>query len=93
MRRFGIALGARAYGKYCALCHGAEGHGYAADNAPSLVSSTFLESATDEFLVAGIRDGRPGTPMAAYGKAHGGPLADETITMRVRVSSSVTAPQ
>jgi cytochrome c oxidase cbb3-type subunit III len=60
---------------YCALCHGAEGKGYAADNAPSMVNPTFLASADDDFLKNGIELGRPGTAMAPYGKAQGGPLA------------------
>lgn len=71
--------GAELYGKYCALCHGPEAKGYAADNAPSLVSQTFLESATDAFIANGIRMGRPGTAMAAYGKARGGPLDEVDI--------------
>ncbi|MGH9888038.1 MAG: c-type cytochrome, partial [bacterium] len=60
----------------CAPCHGAEGKGYVADRAPSLVNPTFLESASDEFLRRAIAAGRPGTSMAAYSKAMGGPLDD-----------------
>ncbi len=71
--------GAELYAKYCALCHGAEGKGYAADNAPSLVSPSFLESATDAFIANGIRTGRSGTAMAAYGKSLGGPLNEVEI--------------
>jgi cytochrome c oxidase cbb3-type subunit 3/ubiquinol-cytochrome c reductase cytochrome c subunit len=71
--------GAFAFGAYCALCHGADATGYAADHAPSLVSRTFLESASDEFIARGIRDGRPGTAMASYSKQRGGPLDDEDI--------------
>ncbi|MBK8253789.1 MAG: c-type cytochrome [Polyangiaceae bacterium] len=71
--------GLSAYFKYCALCHGQDANGYAADNAPSLVSQTFLESASNEFLWRGIKEGRPGTAMAAYGKMHGGPLDDEEV--------------
>lgn len=74
-----FAAGAAAWAKYCALCHGPEGHGYAADHAPSLVSQTFLESASDDFIARGIREGRPGTAMAAYGKARGGPLDDDEV--------------
>jgi mono/diheme cytochrome c family protein/rhodanese-related sulfurtransferase len=76
-RRF--AAGAEAFSRYCALCHGADATGYAADHAPSLVSSTFLESASDALIARGIREGRPGTAMAAYGKSRGGPLDDEEI--------------
>jgi len=66
--------GPRLYVALCAPCHGADGKGYAADHAPSLVNPTFLESASDDFLRRSIASGRPGTSMAAYGKAHGGPL-------------------
>ncbi len=74
---------AATYLRTCAPCHGADGHGYAADHAPSLVTSTFLESASDEFLKRSIVYGRPGTAMAAYGKAMGGPLDDASITKLV----------
>jgi len=67
------------YVALCAPCHGADAHGYAADHAPSLVSSTFLESASDDFLRRSIQLGRPGTSMAAYGKQRGGPLDDAGI--------------
>ncbi len=71
--------GAATYAKYCALCHGADAKGYAADHAPSLVSSTFLSSATDEFLVGSIQRGRPGTAMAGYDSARGGPLSEAQV--------------
>lgn len=76
--------GAALYAKYCALCHGKEGKGYAADNAPSLVSQTFLESATDHYIARGIRVGRPGTAMAGYAKRIGGPLDEKEIQAIVR---------
>jgi cytochrome c oxidase cbb3-type subunit III len=63
----------------CAPCHGKDLKGYAADNAPSLITSTFLESATDDFLTRSIVTGRPGTSMAAYGKNLGGPLDDAAV--------------
>jgi cytochrome c oxidase cbb3-type subunit 3 len=74
-----FAAGASAWTRYCALCHGKDANGYAADHAPSLVSPTFLESASDEFIARGIREGRPGTAMAAYGKVRGGPLDEDEI--------------
>jgi cytochrome c oxidase cbb3-type subunit 3/ubiquinol-cytochrome c reductase cytochrome c subunit len=73
------AAGKELYDRYCKLCHAADGSGYAADNAPSLVSQTFLESATDAFIAHGIRVGRPNTAMGAYGKVRGGPLDDAAI--------------
>lgn len=66
--------GATLFQKYCALCHGANAEGYAADNAPSLVSSTFVATASDDFLRAGIERGRPGTAMGGFGRVVGGPL-------------------
>ncbi len=81
--------GQAAYGRYCALCHGAQGQGYAADNAPALANQAFLRAATDEFLTAAIADGRPGTPMSAWHRKHGGPLDDRTIAQLVRYLRSL----
>jgi cytochrome c oxidase cbb3-type subunit 3/ubiquinol-cytochrome c reductase cytochrome c subunit len=53
-----------------------------ADHAPSLVTPTYLESASDDFLKAAIATGRPGTSMGAYGKIYGGPL-DEAALVRM----------
>ncbi len=69
----------KTYAALCAICHGVDARGYAADQAPSLVTSTFLESATDDFLFRSIAGGRPGTSMAAYSKALHGPLEDPEI--------------
>src|SRR3954471_6514949 len=74
-----LAEGAHLYEQYCQLCHAKDATGYAADNAPSLVSKTFLESASNELIAAGIRMGRPGTAMAGYGKERGGPLDERQI--------------
>lgn len=74
-----VVHGGELYAKYCALCHGANGEGYLADNAPSLVTDTFLASASDGFLYGSIERGRPGTAMAAYGQRLGGPLAEHEM--------------
>lgn len=94
-----VAAGAALYGKYCALCHGPEAKGYAADNAPSLVSRTFLESADDAFLARSIELGRPGTAMAAYGRDLNGPLTERDIKALVAwirdqgdVKAAIAAP-
>lgn len=79
-----VSRGAALYAQYCRLCHAADATGYAADNAPSLVSRTFLESASDAFIAHGIRMGRPNTAMAAYGASRGGPLAEPDIAELVR---------
>ncbi|HYH95627.1 c-type cytochrome [Hyalangium sp.] len=72
--------GAAMYARYCALCHAADGSGYAADNANSLRAESFLATASDEFLRWGIAYGRPGTPMAAFSREQGGPLGPAEIT-------------
>jgi cytochrome c oxidase cbb3-type subunit 3 len=87
-----LVEGARAYEHYCQLCHAKDATGYAADNAPSLISKTFLESATDDLIAAGIRMGRPGTAMAAYGKVRGGPLEEREISALVQFLRSKGPP-
>lgn len=63
------------YLKYCALCHGQDREGYAADNAPSLRSKSLLgTSFNNNFLRYTIQYGRNETAMAGYYKAAGGPL-------------------
>jgi cytochrome c oxidase cbb3-type subunit 3 len=74
-----LTKGQQVYAKFCATCHGVDGNGYVADNAPSLRTATFLASATEGFLRAAITRGRPGTAMAAYGRALGGPLPTEDV--------------
>ena len=49
----------------CASCHGAKGEGKVG-MAPSLVSTSFLEAASDEMLVDTISRGRVGTTMIAW---------------------------
>lgn len=71
--------GAQLYARYCALCHGAEGEGYAADNATRLRGQGLLRTASDDFFAVAIGRGRPGTAMAAYSSELGGPLAEAEI--------------
>src|SRR5262245_56356311 len=66
--------GRNHYAYLCATCHGVDGNGYVADNAPSLRNPAFLASVTDDFLRAAILRGRPGTAMGAYAQTSGGPL-------------------
>lgn len=72
-----LVRGAELYTTHCALCHGADGEGYAADNAPAIAFPDYLRIATDAFLETAIYDGRPGTPMSAWGESHGGPFTRE----------------
>ena len=51
--------------------------------SPQLNNPTFLASASDEFLVQSIANGRPGTKMSAFGATNGGPLSDAQILLIV----------
>ncbi len=85
--------GPSLYAHYCALCHGDDRQGYAADHANSLVHPGFLSIYGDDFLRAAIADGRPGTAMGAYSMAQDGPLSRQDIDVLVRwLRSAQTAP-
>lgn len=71
--------GAQLYQRMCAVCHGAEGEGYRADQATALAQPDFQASATDQQIAAAIAAGRKGTTMSAWSKAAGGPLTDGDI--------------
>jgi cytochrome c oxidase cbb3-type subunit III len=86
--------GAALYRKYCATCHGDRAQGYIADHAPSLATSTFQATASDEFLRAAIERGRPGTAMAGYAREVGGPLdADEVNDVVEFLRANAPAPK
>ncbi len=72
-----VEHGRALYGTHCALCHAADATGYAADNAPAVGRDDFLVLADDAFLETAVYDGRPGTPMSAWGDEHGGPFTRE----------------
>jgi len=84
-----LVLGKELYGRYCKLCHGEAGAGYAADNAGQLGNPLFVASATRDMVTFGIKYGRPGTPMAAFGTSQGGPLDDEQIKNVTRYIKSL----
>lgn len=87
-----VEAGATLYARYCLLCHGARMEGYAADNATSLASPTFRETASDAFLRAAIERGRAGTAMAGYGQKVGGPFAPAEIDALVAYIRGGTMP-
>lgn len=63
------------YTQYCALCHGDNRQGYAADNAPSLRSKSLLAtSKNNNFMRYTIQYGRANTAMGGYLKSRGGPM-------------------
>ncbi len=77
------------YTKYCALCHGKDRQGYAADNAPSLRTHTLLATtieprASYNFLAHTVGYGRSGTAMGPYAKNQGGPLDGADIELLLR---------
>jgi cytochrome c oxidase cbb3-type subunit III len=71
--------GGELYANMCAVCHGENGEGYKADQAPMLAQQDFLASVSDEFLRVAISRGRPGTTMSAWGTELGGPLRSPEV--------------
>ena len=63
----------------CSVCHGAKGEGYKADEAPRLAQHALLAAVDDAYLKHAIENGRSGTTMSAWSKAHGGPLSGSDV--------------
>ena len=84
------------YVTYCALCHGDNREGYAADNAPSLRSNSLLATGqSSNFLKYAIQYGRANTAMAGYALAQGGPLEEIEVELLLKwlsESSGVEEP-
>ena len=79
----------RIYTKYCALCHGKDREGYAADFAPSLrshalMATTLKPKSSYNYLEHTISYGRAGTAMAPYAKSQGGPLSSGEIELLLK---------
>jgi len=74
-----LTHGAELYGRMCAVCHGAKGEGYKADQAPRLAQPEFQASISDEQLREAIKNGRNSTTMSAWSISRGGPLSPEDI--------------
>jgi mono/diheme cytochrome c family protein len=67
--------GATLYGSFCAACHGTAGQGmrYAGmPPFPAIGNPDFLALASDAFIGATVRGGRPGRRMPAWGEKEGG---------------------
>jgi cytochrome c oxidase cbb3-type subunit 3 len=71
--------GGEFYARMCAVCHGAAGEGYAADQAPRLAQQEFLSTVSDAYLRDAIMYGRRGTTMSAWVRIKGGPLKPEDV--------------
>jgi mono/diheme cytochrome c family protein len=87
--------GETLYGSFCAACHGPRGEGmrYAGLPAfPAIASPDFLSLASDDFLLATVRHGRPGRRMPAWGEKEGGlrPAEVEAVVAYVRKAGGVT---
>jgi cytochrome c oxidase cbb3-type subunit 3 len=67
--------GADLYRRMCAVCHGMNGEGYKADQAPAIAHPNFLASVSDPFLREAISNGRGGSTMSAWSTERGGPLS------------------
>jgi len=70
------ARGETVFGQTCAGCHGRTGRG---GIAPEIGNRTFQEAASDEFIVATIRNGRSGAAMPAFQRPGASGLSDEAI--------------
>lgn len=77
--RFGVrefaSDGATLYGTFCAACHGPNGEGMRYPGLaafPAIGNPDFLRLASDDFLRAQIKRGRPGRRMPAWGEQEGG---------------------
>ena len=76
--------GATLYASFCSGCHGSRGEGmrYAGMSPfPAIANPDFLAVASDEFIAATIRQGRPGRRMAAWGDAVSGLRPEEIATV------------
>ena len=74
--------GATLYGTFCAACHGivAQGKRYPGmPPLPAIGNPDFLALASDEFIAATVRGGRPGRRMPAWGEKDGGLRPGEII--------------
>jgi cytochrome c oxidase cbb3-type subunit 3 len=81
------------YHRMCAVCHGASGEGYAADQAPSLTRGDFLAAVQDAYLRTAILEGRGGTTMSAWSSTRGGPLTgDDGSALVAYLRSWTTRP-
>ncbi len=73
-----VQHGRKLFARYCAACHGPEGHGGKGTGvtfsrprdlpiiAPALNNPGFLAAASDQFIKATLMNGREGTPMASF---------------------------
>jgi cytochrome c oxidase cbb3-type subunit 3 len=83
-----VERGRELYGRMCAVCHGPNGEGYRADQAPRIAHPDFLSAVTDQFLRRAIAQGRSGTTMSAWSSVRGGPLSNADVDALVALLRS-----
>jgi mono/diheme cytochrome c family protein len=86
--------GATLYGTFCAACHGTTGQGMRYPGMPpfpAIGNPDFLAVASDEFIAATVRGGRPGRRMPAWGEKEGGLRAGEVaeVVSHIRLLGGV----
>ncbi len=62
----GKPQGTDLYKQKCAMCHGADGKGFAALKTPNFTDPKYQKSVKDKDLVAIIKNGKKGTSMPAF---------------------------
>ncbi|WP_347246495.1 c-type cytochrome [Thermogutta sp.] len=90
--------GETLFAAFCSGCHGPQGEGRRFPGhppAPAVGNPDFLAVADDAFLLATIRDGRPGRRMPAFSEAEVGlhPEEIDSIVEYLRARSGVPSPQ
>jgi mono/diheme cytochrome c family protein len=71
------SIGKQLFSANCAQCHGADASG--GGTAPTLNSSQFLKSTSDQQIFALVSGGVSGTEMPAWGIDYGGTFTDEQV--------------
>jgi cbb3-type cytochrome c oxidase subunit III len=69
----------------CAMCHGADGKGYAALKTPDFTDPKVQASLTDAQIIETIKNGKPGTAMPPFKDS----LTDDQIASLVKYLRSL----
>jgi len=81
------AIGSQLFSSTCAQCHGANAEG--GKTAPTLNSSQFLKSTTNDQIFALVSGGVSGTAMPAWSLDYGGTFTDEQVRQVITYLSSL----
>jgi cbb3-type cytochrome c oxidase subunit III len=75
-----VSDGAALFQQKCAMCHGADGKGFAAIKTPDFTDPKWQASVMDKEIAEVIKTGKKATPMPAFG----GKLKEEDIQAQVK---------